>query len=119
MGGFALGVPYGAARIPPLGSVRVSPVWQAPRVKPRTGRTNPAARPHGSVARHPTGAGGAGPSTDAQGIQRLAGSRARTGSKVQQRFARLIKQVDQRKQRLRAWYDAQPAIHRELAAYRA
>lgn len=41
------------------------------------------------------------------------------GSKVQQRFARLIKQLEQCKQRLRAWYDAQPAIHRELAAYRA
>ncbi|HEX7836394.1 MAG TPA: J domain-containing protein [Kofleriaceae bacterium] len=72
-------------------------------MKPRTGRASPA-RP---------------PRTDAQAIQRLAGSRARTGSKVQQRFARLIKQVDQRKQRLRAWYDAQPAIHRDLAAYRA
>lgn len=72
-------------------------------MKPRTGRASPA---------HPQ-------QTDAQAIQRLAGSRARPSSKVQQRFARLIKQADQRKQRLRAWYDAQPAIHRELAAYRA
>jgi len=55
----------------------------------------------------------------ATGIQRLAASRAQGQSKVQQRFARLIKQVDQRKQRLRAWYDAQPAIHREVAAYHA
>lgn len=72
-------------------------------VKPRTGHAHPA-RPQ------PTGA---------QSIQRLAQGRARTGSKVQQRFARLIKQVDQRKQRLRAWYDTQPAIQRELAAYHA
>jgi hypothetical protein len=52
-------------------------------------------------------------------IQLLAAGRARTGSKIQQRFARLIRQVDQRKQRLRVWYDMQPAIQRELATYRA
>jgi hypothetical protein len=99
---FALATPCGAAGTPPPGSAHVRLVWQALRVKPRTGRAIPA-RPH---------------PTDTQGIQRLAGARARTGSKVQQRFARLIRQVDQRKQRLRAWYDTEPAIQRELAAYR-
>jgi hypothetical protein len=80
--------------------------WQAPRVK--TDRT-----------RHTKGSGGDRPPADAQGIQRVGANRTRTRSKVQQRFARLIKQIDQGKQRLRAWYDAQPAIHRELAAYHA
>jgi hypothetical protein len=46
-------------------------------------------------------------------------NRSRPSSKVQQRFARLVKQVEQCKQRLRAWYDAQPAIHHEIAAYQA
>jgi hypothetical protein len=65
------------------------------------------------------GPGGARPAARTQGIQRLAAHPARAGSKVQQRFARLVKQVDQRKQRLRGWYDKQPAIQRELAAYHA
>jgi hypothetical protein len=56
------------------------------------------------------------PPQAAQGIARLVGNRAHTGSKLQQRFARLIKQIDQRKRRLRTWYDQRPAIHSELAA---
>lgn len=59
------------------------------------------------------------PSADAQGLQRLGGTRAGTSSKVQQRFARLSKQVAQGKERLRAWVDAQPAIQRELTAFHA
>ncbi len=54
-----------------------------------------------------------------QGIQLLARTSARTDSKVQQRFGRLIKKVDQLKQRLRTWHDGRPAIHRELANYLA
>ena len=59
------------------------------------------------------------PPGDAQAIQVLGANRARPGSKIQQRFARLVKQIDRCKQRLRAWYDAKPALHRELAAYQA
>lgn len=87
----------------------------------RPGRTNQTDRTHqtgGARADRPREPQ-AGPAAGAQGIQRLAASHARTGSKVQQRFARLIKQVEQRKQRLRAWYDTQPAIHGELAGYHA
>jgi len=71
----------------------------------RTGRTKPSP--------------GDRPSGDAQAIQVVGANRSRPGSKVQQRFARLMKQVDQCKQRLRAWYEAIPALHRELAAYQA
>jgi len=59
------------------------------------------------------------PPGEAQAIQVLDANRARPKSKAQQRFARLMKQVDQCKQRLRAWYEVKPAIHRELAAYQA
>jgi len=59
------------------------------------------------------------PSADAQAIQVLDENRSRPKRKVQQRFARLMKQVDRCKQRLRAWYEAKTAIHRELAAYQA
>ncbi len=52
----------------------------------------------------------------AQGLQRLVASATRTDSKVQQRFARLIKKVDQQKQQLRTWQDAKPAIAGELAS---
>jgi hypothetical protein len=65
------------------------------------------------------GSGAARPAARTHGIQRLAAQPARADSKVQQRFARLVKQVDQRKQRLRGWYDMQPAIQRELADYHA
>lgn len=65
------------------------------------------------------GSPGDRPSAEPQGLQRLGPNRSRAGNKVQQRFARLIKQVDQCKQRLRAWVDARPAIHREFAAYHA
>lgn len=71
----------------------------------------------GDRSRQPPRAPGDQPPANTQGIQLLDANRKRTQSKVQQRFARLLKQVDQCKQRLRAWYDAQPAIHRELAAY--
>jgi hypothetical protein len=56
------------------------------------------------------------PSTS-QELQLLARAGARTDSKVQQRFGRLIKKVDQLKQRLRTWQDAQPVIQRQLADY--
>jgi len=69
--------------------------------------------------RRTKGTPGDRPSADAQAIQRLDANRARTGSKVQQRFARLTKQVEQCKQRLRAWVEAQPAIQRELTAFHA
>jgi hypothetical protein len=59
------------------------------------------------------------PPGDAQAIQVLGEHRSRPKRKVQQRFVRLMKQVDQCKQRLRAWYEAKPALHRELAAYQA
>jgi hypothetical protein len=59
------------------------------------------------------------PPGDVQALQVLDANRARPKSKVQQRFARLRKQVDRCKQRLRAWYDARPALARELAAYNA
>lgn len=84
-------------------------------MKPRTQGADRSAPPH--RARRATGGGGGNGSSS--GIQRLAGHRARAGSKVQQRFARLVKQVDQRKRRLRVWYDTQPAIQRELAVYHA
>jgi hypothetical protein len=72
-------------------------------------------RPVKSRGRRGSGARGARPSAETQGLQLYRGSRSRTGSKVQQRFARLRRQIDQRKQRLHAWYDARPAISRELA----
>lgn len=62
---------------------------------------------------------GAPGSSDVQAIQRLDANRAGTSSKVQQRFARLTKQVAQCKQSLRAWVEAQPAIQRELTAFHA
>lgn len=71
-----------------------------------------------SRSRQPQGAPGDKPPANTQGIQLLGANRKRTESKVQQRFARLLKQVDQCKQRLRVWYDNQFAIHRELATYR-
>jgi hypothetical protein len=77
-------------------------VWQAPRVTVRR-----------------TKGPGARPSAEAQGIQLHGGKTARTSSKVQQRFARLSKQVAQAKQRVRAWVDAQPEIQRQIAAYHA
>jgi hypothetical protein len=83
-------------------------------VKPRPPRARHTERPPSPAGGPATSRGPVG----AHGIQRLAGG-AHAGSKVQQRFARLIKQVDQRKRRLRTWYDAQPAIQRELATYRA
>jgi hypothetical protein len=93
-------------------------------VKPRTqgaDRSPPIHRARNASPGGGTGGGAASASANASssGIQRLVAHRARAGSKVQQRFARLVKQVDQRKRRLRAWYDTQPAIQRELAEYHA
>jgi hypothetical protein len=77
-------------------------------------------RGHGPMTTNSAGgAAGDRPRAGTQGIQRLGGNRSRTASKVQQRFARLLKQVDQCKQRLHAWYETRPALHRELAANRA
>jgi hypothetical protein len=95
-----------------------------PRRAGQVGRAGQADRPARAarVERHDRARGvgdGDRSPADPTGIQRLAVTPARASSKVQQRFARLIKQVDQRKQRLRSWVDVQPAIHRELAAYRA
>ena len=75
-------------------------------------------RPPGRT-RRTKGSPGARSSGDAQAIEVRGATQSRPRSKVQQRFARLMKQVDRCKQRLHAWYDARPALHRELAAYNA
>ena len=88
-------------------------------MKPRSQGADRSPPSHRARNASPGGGTAANANASSSGIQRLVGHRARAGNKVQQRFARLVKQVDQRKRRLRAWYDTQPAIQRELAEYHA
>jgi hypothetical protein len=73
------------------------------------------ARAKGAQSRRRASRKQAGPGA----IELVRRSSTRNESKASAMFRRLIKKVDELKQRMARWRDAQPNIRRELAAYRA